>query len=408
MDANQGDRGLGLTRSNRYPKLDDYFHKTFGVEYGLSAGKRRRSIARAKPLDTNPHVADASALLAEVVDREVGAGGFAYDKPNSLQVHAYMEGMNLPWHVDSQGDLGNTIATLCLGGDAVLHIRDGGEDVDEELRLSAQTRVPLIHGSIVLTYGAFDSNFEHKIECSGPLRFAVTSRYVNQAYRANMILNSQEVDCRYNGQLFIESSDEESEAEDVAPPPQSTRGGRVAPKPITRPAPNKRRRSREMSDSPQPAQRRRRSASPGDFKDPGWTQAQKDSIYRWKQEGLTYKQIADRAERSFNLTGRVNPENLRMVINREKNRRKKRAELLGEDDTSSVAPSDWASAVGPRVTFEGEQIGKHPFLHLHEISWTILTANQQVTPLYGPTMRSSVSWTTVHATHHSLTKTSER
>ena len=46
-----------------------------------------------------------------------------YSGSNSVQALAYMEDMSIDWHVDWENELGSTITTLSLGGDATFHLR---------------------------------------------------------------------------------------------------------------------------------------------------------------------------------------------------------------------------------------------------------------------------------------------
>lgn len=373
LDTNQLDRGLALTRENIHAGIDGYFHRTFGVEYGVGISLQGlRTWARSLTSATRS-VKDAQALLDRMCETELE--GLQPEPSNSVQVHAYMEGMNLGWHVDGDGDLGETVATLSLGGDAEMVIRAKGNadegllhDLlgtkgDEEQRLQARIRIPLIHGSIIIMHGDFDSQFEHKVDCKGPLRFAVTARTVNESARTEMLaLDSDDEAARPNGQIFVDSSDEsdgDDEAEDDLFKPARSNTELLPPRPSF-PQPtatytqnrtstyDRRPPPRPASRSP-PTHRRPRSTATTKYKDPGWTQHQKDKIFNWKRAGMNYKQIADRCEREFaNLEGKVNPDNLRMVVNREKTRRKKYAEVFGEEDNasqvSSLGPSDSASA----------------------------------------------------------------
>jgi alkylated DNA repair dioxygenase AlkB len=354
-DANQlaDKQSLGLTRAKLHPKLDDHFHTVYGVEYGLSAGHRRTAAERAKIFRSNMSVVEAETLMGKVLKEEMA--GYMPDETNSVQVHAYLEGMHLDWHTDGYDDLGNTMTTLSLGGDAELLIRasEPSENPtvnhDEDARSLAVNRIPLIHGSIVVMYGSFDQRFEHKIENHGPLRFAITLRHVDEAARTRQVWTREDTERRFNGQWFISSDEESSDEEPPVRPEQPGRPVRAA-KPVAKPSAKKRARPEPDSESPSPSPprkgRRTSGATAPGFKEPGWTQHQKDQIYNWRMQQYSYEQIAVKADTGFGLQGKVKKENLRMVVNREKKRRAERARLLGEGSrASSIAPSDSASGL---------------------------------------------------------------
>lgn len=400
---------LVLNRSNQYPKLNKYFHKTFGVDFGFDCSEGD-SHTKALPMArASASVSQARDILDAMCRDELA--GFFLDTPNSVQIHGYMEGMSLGWHVGGEQDIGNTVSTLSLGSDAELLIRPrtdpearpwtAGVLPDKEDLLRALTRVPLIHGSMVIIHGPFHDYFEQKVDCKGPLRFAITTRHVKQIEKDELLrgMSDHKLSRRFNGPWFIESDDEGDSQ------PQTVRTVSRGPRPIPRqpslgrhalyassqpyfyprqpptgrqPPPTlKRPHPRDRSASPRPRQRRRATPSDldggeddrdvGVYKTPGWTLAQKDQIYEWKKTH-TYKQVAKLFEDKYG-EGKVKHNQLRMVVHRVKLDRQRAAALRGEqyneedgaaatatedghdqelyqdEDNSSIAPSDSASAV---------------------------------------------------------------
>lgn len=135
-------------------------------------------------------------LLNQVGQAELGV---LYQWPNQVSVNGYWSEMGLGWHPDGDDDVGQTISTLSLGGNATVHIRlqnsyyrneidmmnedpivgalgwknltewrrrwQAGEIEDEEYRINPevvarsigrtrpQIDLPLIHGSIAIMTG---------------------------------------------------------------------------------------------------------------------------------------------------------------------------------------------------------------------------------------------------------------
>ena len=87
-------------------------------------------------------------------------------------------------------------------------MRDGEDlDVDLEHVVPANYRrtrrpelkIPLIHGSVVIMQGdCFSEYYEHKVEPKGPLRFAITTRLIDETFRGVCMLKPK----RPNGPLF--------------------------------------------------------------------------------------------------------------------------------------------------------------------------------------------------------------
>ena len=235
-EANVGELGFHRVKDSVTPTIDSHFHETYGADYGFSTDHP------SKPLQTAP---DSIRMAKGFIDRlarwELKS---KYSDSNSVQALAYMEGMNIDWHVDGENELGSTVSTLSLGGDATFHLRmrrthfehrgidiehgakhwrsiervrnrmRGGENlyVDPHQVVPATRRshrpemkIPLIHGSMVIMQGeSFSQFYEHKVETKGPLRFGVTTRMVNEVFRGVCMLKSK----RPNGQLFTEELDD--------------------------------------------------------------------------------------------------------------------------------------------------------------------------------------------------------
>ena len=167
-----------------------YFSSHFGVKYDMSD-------VSSPTLDEAPECVTASMeLLNHVGQTELGP---LYEFPNQVSVNGYWSDMGMNWHTEGEDEIGSTISTLSLGGDAVMHIRlqhsyyhnqidvvkqdpimgaldwksltelkrrwEAGEIEDEEYRvnpdllnrirgrLRPQIDLPLIHGSIVIMTG---------------------------------------------------------------------------------------------------------------------------------------------------------------------------------------------------------------------------------------------------------------
>ena len=232
-----GKMNLHRVKDSVNPILDDHFHETYGADYGFNADQP------SKALETGPGSIRMAQKFLDRLGREELKS--KYCGSNSVQALAYMDGMNLDWHVDGETELGGTISTLSLGGDATFHVRmrkyhfeskgpgivrgsrhyeaimnmrnrmRDGQDVDVEQFQDLQVarnrthrpemKIPLIHGSVVIMQGeCFSEYFEHKVENRGPLRFAVTTRMIDDVLHGICILKSK----RPNGQLFTAELDD--------------------------------------------------------------------------------------------------------------------------------------------------------------------------------------------------------
>lgn len=219
------------------PVIDNHFHETYGAQYSFNADHP------SKPLETSP---GSIQMAKESIDR-LGRWELKskYSGSDSVQALAYMEGMNIDWHVDGENELDSTVSTLSLGGDATCHLRmrpkhyeekgidaihgakhykaiqrirdrmHDGEDLDVDLERVVpasyrrtrwpQLKIPLIHGSMIIMQGdCFSECYEHKVVPKGPLRFAVTTRLIDEVFRGVCILKSK----RPNGQFFTEEMDD--------------------------------------------------------------------------------------------------------------------------------------------------------------------------------------------------------
>ena len=188
--ANLGNLGLrrGIIRQDGL--RTSHFFNHFGAEYDTSD-------VSSTPLDEAPLcVTQSIELLNQAGQAELG---HLYEWPNQVSVNGFWSDMGLAWHTDGEGEIGSTISTLSLGGDATMHIRlqmsyyhnhidmmnadpimgaldwrnltdlkrrwEAGEISDEEYAINPDTlarmkgklrpeiSLPLIHGSIVIMTG---------------------------------------------------------------------------------------------------------------------------------------------------------------------------------------------------------------------------------------------------------------
>jgi alkylated DNA repair dioxygenase AlkB len=188
--ANLGNLGLRRGLLRRDGLRTRHFFNHFGAEYDMSD-------VPSTPLDEAPQcVAQSVGLLNQVGQAELGQ---LYEWPNQVSVNGYWSEMGLTWHADGEDEIGSTISTLSLGGDAIMHIRlqmayyhneidmmnedpitgslewrnltelrrrwEAGEIEDEDYKINPevlagaiskmrpQIDLPLIHGSIVIMTG---------------------------------------------------------------------------------------------------------------------------------------------------------------------------------------------------------------------------------------------------------------
>ena len=188
--ANLGNLGLrrGLLRWDGLRTR--HFFNHFGADYDTSD-------VTSTPLDEAPDCVTGSVeLLTQVGQAELG---HSFDSPNQVSVNGYWTDMGVTWHAEGEDEIGSTISTLSLGGDAIMHIRlqmayyqnqidvvnedpitgaldwknltelrhrwQAGEIEDEDYKINPdfvakmkgklrpQIDLPLIHGSIVIMTG---------------------------------------------------------------------------------------------------------------------------------------------------------------------------------------------------------------------------------------------------------------
>ncbi|RMD39527.1 hypothetical protein DV735_g5596, partial [Chaetothyriales sp. CBS 134920] len=197
-DADFGHLKLHRYRDSEPPALANYFQSTWGAEYGF------HGFQASTPAEHAPwSVSAAQLLLDHVATTELGTYVFS----NSVQTFGFLQGQGLDWHTDGEGELGDTIAILNLGGDAVF-------------------KIPLVHGSIVLLHGSlFSKYYEHSLETRDPLTFQVVTRTIDEQ-KHNDLLRTRHTSRhlprrqqpRPNGLLFTVVD----AAVDVAPRPATT------------------------------------------------------------------------------------------------------------------------------------------------------------------------------------------
>ncbi|RMZ80820.1 hypothetical protein DV737_g2875, partial [Chaetothyriales sp. CBS 132003] len=239
-DANSGDLRLHRYRDREPPELANYFQSTWGAEYGFHGFQASTPVAQAPP-----SVSAARQLLEHVAMSELGN----YSHSNSVQIFAFIQGQGLEWHTDGEGELGETVSILNLGGDATFKLRlqhrpytnsnlfqEGHEVVRGAINceraaaikaMGAQRRspspielithsqgssnktqpmasVPLIHGSIVILQGSlFSKYYEHCLDTLGPLTFQVVTRSIDEQKHHELLMTKHATYSeRPNGLLF--------------------------------------------------------------------------------------------------------------------------------------------------------------------------------------------------------------
>ncbi|RMZ92103.1 hypothetical protein DV736_g658, partial [Chaetothyriales sp. CBS 134916] len=256
-DANSGDLRLHRYRDGEPPALANYFQSTWGAEYGFHGFEASKSVGEAPP-----SVSAARQLLEHVTLSELGK----YSHSNSVQIFGFMQGQGLEWHTDGEGELGETISILNLGGDATFKLRlqqdpytninifqEGHEVVRGAINweraaaieaMAAQGKspspmepithsqgplnkaehmasVPLIHGSIVILQGSsFSKYYEHCLDTLGPLTFQVVTRSIDEQKHHDLLMTKHATYLeRPNGLLFTANAAENSLNMDRTPSP---------------------------------------------------------------------------------------------------------------------------------------------------------------------------------------------
>ena len=250
-DANSGALRLHRHREQEPQALDDHYQSNWGAEYGYYG------FQESLPLHQAPaSVSAARGLLDDVANAELRN----YSNNNAVQVLGFMQDQGLQWHTDGEGELGDTVLMLNLGGNAIFKLRlqkahysnenafapegevvRGAKNWEKAMKIKAmaaqgrrptdadlfefshgqpnvgqsEAHIPLIHGSIVIMQGLMFSNYyEHCVETSGPLTFAVITRTVHEQQHEELLNTKYAINSeRPNGPLFTSSYEDPGEVE---------------------------------------------------------------------------------------------------------------------------------------------------------------------------------------------------